>query len=207
MKFFNSAAEANKGPIAEALRRYLGAKKDKPLLLEIASGSGQHVVHFAREFPFIRFQPSECTEPEINSIRAYVKESGLENILDPLTIDITTPHGAWSNSQFKENSVDYIICINMIHITPLTCTEWLFKNAGSVLKHQGTLFTYGPYAFNGVLTPESNRKFDNSLKSRNSKWGVRDVELLKSFANNNSLQFVTSHALPANNHLLAWTKI
>ncbi len=134
------------------------------------------------------------------------------NILDPIFVDISQDFHQ-QESKFKgqplkncENTFNYMLNINMIHISPFRCTEGLFKNASKLLKSQGFLFTYGPYSENHVITPESNVSFDRSLRQRNPEWGIRDVLDLKKLAEENSIELVKIYNLPANNKLLVWKK-
>lgn len=208
-KRLSPAAERNKEPILDVLKQYINSEKTKEEesnLLEIASGTGQHVVHFARHFPEIQFQPSEYEESLRRSIAAYISESGLKNVRDPIIIDIRTPYTSWASGAFKENSVSYVVNINMVHITEIDCTEHLFKNVPKILKPGGIFFMYGPFAFNGVITPESNVRFDKSLRQENPGWGLRDVEYLKVLGAQQGLELIATHALPANNHVLVWKK-
>ncbi|KAL7286359.1 hypothetical protein TKK_0019315 [Trichogramma kaykai] len=202
-KMIYPAADRNKEPILSVLQRYIRRVPDQSLL-EISSGSGQHVAHFAPHFPQVTFYPSEIENHLLESIAAHTY--GLMNVAQPMLIDITTDYRTWS-ARFKENSLDYIYNANMIHISPFKCTEGLFRNAGQLLKNNGILFTYGPYAINGVLTPESNVRFDQNLKSQNPEWGVRDLEDIKKLALNNGIQLKQMIDMPANNKTLIWQKV
>lgn len=137
-------------------------------------------------------------------IKAYIKKSPMNNINEPLNIDVTTPNEKWG---LKTRIFDYMLNINMIHISRFACTENLFKNAGILLKPSGVLFTYGPYARNGVLEPESNVNFDKMLKRQNAEWGVRDIEVLKGLAEKNGLKLNDVHDMPSNNKCLIWEKL
>jgi SAM-dependent methyltransferase len=138
-------------------------------------------------------------------------EYTLHNVKDPVFLDITgtvgNPQGGDFLSTSSPASYDMIYNANMIHISPYACTEGLFRNAGLLLKPGGLLVTYGPYAFDGVLTPESNVRFDAGLKSSNPDWGVRDVELqLKPLAQRHGLKLELIFDMPANNKTLVWVK-
>ncbi|KAJ8895409.1 hypothetical protein PR048_000741 [Dryococelus australis] len=212
-KHCNPAAERNKEPILEVLKRHIvppPMSKDGPsaFCLEISSGSGQHIVHFARQFPSILWQPSEYDTRDLGSIIAYVQESGLSNVLPPLVIDVRDDFSEWGGSgRFKENSLDFIININMMHIAPFTCAQGLFLNCGKALKPGSILFTYGPYALNCKITPESNIRFDAMLRRENPEWGLRDIHKdLVPLAVQNDLHLVEIVDLPANNKVLVWKK-
>ena len=202
-KLIYPAADRNKDPILSVLQRYIRRGAGQ-ILLEISSGSGQHVAHFAPYFPQVMFYPSEIEPHLLESISAHAH--GLMNVAQPIHINIKTDYRNWTGG-FKENSIDYIYNANMIHISPFECTEGLFKNSGQLLKNNGILFTYGPYAFNGVLSPESNVRFDQNLKSQNPEWGVRDVEDLKKLATNSGIQLREIIDMPANNKTLIWQKV
>lgn len=170
MRLKNPSADRNCQPILDCLYKILD-RSQQGRLLEISSGTGQHVGHIAPHFQNITFYPSEYETSMFSSIRAFTESQ--RNVELPMTIDIRRPFGKWNwltvNLQPTQVSgtFDYILNINMIHITPWECTEGLFKNASGLLKHNGVLCTYGPYASNGVLIPESNVNFDQYLRSTN----------------------------------------
>lgn len=105
-----------------------------------------------------------------------------------------------------KQSMDFILNINMIHISPFICTERLFYNASQVLKRGGLLFTYGPYAFHGKISPESNVHFNSMLQSQNPQWGLRDIDQLTTLAASSGMHLLEGVPLPANNHFLVWKK-
>lgn len=205
LKQQNPSANRNQKPILDVLLKILDKTSSNLKLLEISSGTGQHSAFFANHFPNITFQPSEYDESMLTSIQAYALDSKYKNILNPIIIDISKDYNLW-NIKFNENNFDYILNINMIHITPWKCTEGLFYNAGKLLKNHGFLITYGPYAINGILTPDSNVRFNNMLKNQNPEWGVRDIQDLKILAQKNSIKFVEMYDMPANNKILLWQK-
>jgi len=209
-KVFAPSADRNKDPILSVLQKYFAAANEistKELHgLEISSGSGQHVVHFAKHLPFVTFQPSELKDYSLPSIEEYILESGLTNVLSPLVIDVTKPIGEW-NLAYKE--FDLILNINMIHISPWSCTLALFERASELLsrKPSSALITYGPYAVNGVITPESNVLFDQSLRDRNELWGLRDIADLEKVASVNGFHLHAIEEMPSNNKMLIWKRI
>ncbi|XP_058794132.1 methyltransferase-like 26 isoform X2 [Phymastichus coffea] len=202
-KLIYPAADRNKEPILSVLHQYI-RRGSEQRLLEISSGSGQHVAHFAPYFPQVTFYPSECEPHLLESIAAHAH--GLSNVAEPVHIDITTDYRTWPGDIFRENSFDYIYSANLMHIAPFRCSEGLFRNAGQILKSDGILFTYGPYAVSGKLWPESNVRFDQNLKSQNPEWGVRDIEDLKKLAAMNGIQLFETIEMPANNKTLIWQK-
>lgn len=172
-------------------------------VLEIASGTGQHICYFAEHFPNLSFQPSECDETLLPSIRAHIEDVRTQNVHEPVRIDVRTPCAAWNIA----HDYDYIINTNMMHISPPDCTDALFRNAAAgVLKPGGILVTYGPYARDGVIAPQSNVDFDRSLRQRNPLWGLRDVRDLESLAGSVGVRLIAVHPMPANNHCLIWQK-
>ncbi|XP_076382360.1 methyltransferase-like 26 [Megalopta genalis] len=202
-KLVYPAANRNKDPILSVLQKYIQYSQDQ-IFLEISSGSGQHIAHFAPYFPQVTFYPSEYEPRLLHSISSYANE--FKNIKQPLRIDITTNFRNWGNGSFTENSIDYIYNANMMHISPYECTIGLFKNAGKLLKDNGFLFTYGPYAVDGQITPESNVNFDKSLKFQDPDWGLRDIRDLKKLAEENNIKLIDIFDMPANNKTIIWKK-
>lgn len=202
-KLIYPAADRNKDPIISVLRQFI-QRGTNQTFLEIASGSGQHVAHFAPHFPHITFYPSEYEPRLLESIAAYA--NGFSNIKDPIQIDVTSDFRTWGQGMFKESSVDYIYNANMIHISPYQCSIGLFRNAGKLLKPDGFLFTYGPYAIDGKITPESNVNFDKSLKLQNESWGLRDLKDLIKLAMENGIKMIQIFDMPANNKTVIWKK-
>lgn len=204
-KLFAPSADRNKDPILSVLKKYLDVTESNQQLqhgLEISSGSGQHIVHFAKHLHFIIFQPSELNASSLPSIQEYISESGLTNILQPLVIDVTQPTQNWN---LPQKEFDFMININMIHISPWECTLSLFERASELLrKPSGILITYGPYAVNGIISPESNVQFDQSLRDRNELWGLRDIADLEKVAHKNNLSLVAVEEMPSNNKMLIW---
>ncbi|XP_034043889.1 methyltransferase-like 26 [Thalassophryne amazonica] len=198
-----AAADRNKEPILTVLRESL--RTDRNLqALEISSGTGQHVVHFAQALPNVIWQPSEFDRSSLNSIEAYRRRYRLSNVKPPIHLDASQSYHHWGG--IEPESLDLVVNINMMHISPLACTEGLFRGSGVVLKPQGLLLTYGPYAVNGQISPQSNIDFDYSLRQRNPDWGLRDVSLLRSMAQTNSLFLEKIVDMPANNKCLLFRK-
>lgn len=194
VKAIAPAAERNKDPILEVLRRVLPARGRA---LEIASGSGQHVVHFAAGLADWSFIPSDPSAEARASIEAHRLDSGLSNIEPVRAIDVGTNDWAMP--------VDAVLCINMIHISPWESSVALMSNMPVCLSEGGVLFLYGPYAFGGKMVP-SNAAFDESLRSRDPRWGVRDVEDLKRLGTEHRLELKEIVPMPANNHCLLFVR-
>ena len=183
------AVARNRDPILAVLRRVLPARG---LVLEIASGTGEHAVHFAAGLPGVIWQPTDPDAVALRSIAAWRETARLPNVLGPIQLDVTAP--TWPVQQ-----ADAMVCINMIHISPWRAAEALMSGAERVLASGGVLFLYGPYKEGGVHTASSNEAFDISLRARNPAWGVRDLEDVKALAARQGLEFVERIAMPANN--------
>jgi hypothetical protein len=196
MKLTWPAPERNKGPILEVLKRVL---PEHGTLLELASGSGQHVVHFARNFPEITFLPSDIIDENLASIRAWIDESGLTNVLPPRRIDVTS-------SDFDIEPVDAIYNANMVHISPWSCAIGLFAGAARYLAEAGSVVLYGPFRIGGEHSAPSNAEFDADLRSRDASWGVRDFEAIVTLAENVGLRLRERVAMPANNQTLVFVR-
>lgn len=197
MKRNAPAAERNADPILAVLRRAL---PERGLVLEIASGTGQHAVHMARALPAIQWQPTDPDPSALASIAAWVAEAGLPNLRPPLALDVTAP--VWPVAR-----ADAIVCINMLHITPWTAAEALFAGAARTLPPGGLLYTYGPYRFHGQFTAPSNAAFDADLRARDPAWGVRDVDDLTTLATTTGLHLEQTVPMPANNHSLLFRRL
>jgi len=190
------SAERNKQPILEVLARVL---PPRGLVLEIGSGTGQHVAHFAKALTAHTFQPSEMDVARHASIEAWVAADRLPNVRPPLAIDLTTR--PWPLA-----AADAVVCINVIHISPWEATLGLMAGAARILPVGGVLVTYGPYLRGGEHTAPSNEAFDASLRARNPGWGVRDVDALVEVASEEGLALEEVVPMPANNFTLVWRK-
>ena len=193
---FAPATERNRDPIAEVLGGVLPARGR---VLEVASGTGEHVVHFAARFPEIVWQPSDPDPGALASIAAWKAEAGLANVLEPIRLDAAEP---WPAVE-----ADAILCINMVHISPWAATEGLMRGAAAVLKPGAPLILYGPYRRAGVPTAPSNEAFDASLKARDPQWGLRQVEDVEAEALRNHLHLERVVEMPANNLTLVFRRV
>jgi hypothetical protein len=189
------APERNKQPIADVLKTVLPAHG---LLLEIASGTGQHALHFAAELPGWTLQPSDCEPEHLETLRRRVALAQHPRVLAPLVLDVTAEPPACAPAA--------IFCANMLHIAPWQACAGLFDVAARLLPPAGPLVTYGPYAVAGRHSAESNARFDASLRERNPDWGVRDLDAVREVARARGFTLETTHAMPANNLLLVWRR-
>lgn len=183
------AALRNRDPILDVLRLHL---PPKGLVVEMASGSGEHVVHFARHLPGLVFQPSDPDEDARASIDAWVEGAGLANVKPALDLDVTRRPWPFVNAAA-------ILCINMVHISPWPATEALVAGAARHLAANGILYLYGPYKRDGAHTAPSNEAFDQSLRARDPAWGVRDLETVMSLATAAGFAEPSIVPMPANN--------
>ena len=179
----------NADPIAEVLKDVLPARG---LVLEVASGTGEHVLHFAREFPKLLWQPSDPEPAALRSIEAWRAESGLFNLLPPVSLDVRA-------AQWPVAEADAILCINMVHISAWAATQGLMRGAGRLLAPGAPLYLYGAYRQAGVETAPSNEAFDESLKARDPEWGLRNLEEVVAEGQAHGLALESVTPMPANN--------
>jgi len=172
--------------------------------LEVGSGTGQHVVHFAREAPGITWWPSDLNEQHLKSIDAWRAHSKLANLRAPLRIDLSDP--AWWSRMQEQGPRDLLalFCANVIHIAPWNVAEGLFAGAGRALRADGRLFLYGPFKRDGQHTALSNAVFDTSLREGNPEWGVRDIVDVEKLARSASLALLETVEMPANNMIMVF---
>ena len=188
-RLVSPSAERNKGPIAEVLKQVL---PDRGLVLEIGSGTGQHVVHFAREAPHLTWQPSECDAECLQSIALWLAAEGPANVLAPLRLDV-------GDQPWPIASAAAVVSLNMIHIAPWDAGMALIRGAAAVLGPGAMLFLYGPFRRGGEHTSPSNEAFDRQLRAQNPAWGVRDLEEVARYAAAHGFGPPEIHDMPANN--------
>ncbi len=163
------------------------------LVLEIASGAGEHAVHMARALPGLTWRPSDPDPRARASIEAWRTASGLANLLEPLDIDAAQPI-AWPPVQ-----AEAVVCINMVPISPWAATQGLLQGAGQALVPGGLLYLYGPYRERGVEIAPTNAMFDADLKARDPAWGLRALDAVAALAAEHGLDLAERIAMPANN--------
>lgn len=194
MKRHAPAALRNRGPILEVIRDLLPTSGT---VLEIASGSGEHVIFFAEHLPGLHWQPSDVDPTALASVDAHVAESGLGNVNAALRIDV-------QELSWPLQAADALICSNMIHISPWASCEGLVAGASRLLSSGAPLILYGPYRFDGAFTAPSNEAFDQSLRQRDPRWGVRDLGDVTELAERAGFDRGPVHAMPANNHVVVF---
>ena len=190
------AALRNRQPIAEVLRDWLPATG---LVLEIASGTGEHAVHFAREFPQLEWQPSDIHPDALDSIREWRAHSRLANVREPLVLDA-------SASDWPIDRADAVLSINMVHISPWSSALGLIAGASRLLPEGAPLILYGPWLKDDVVTVPSNVAFDADLRHRDPEWGLRRVEDFAGAASERGFELAQVRPMPANNMMLLLRK-
>jgi SAM-dependent methyltransferase len=192
------AVARNRAAILDVLRPHL---PPRGLVLEVASGSGEHTAHFAEALPHLTFQPSDPDPDARASIDAWAE--GLANVRPALTLDAAAE--GWPIER-----ADTVVCINMIHISPWAAAIGLIRGAARLLPPDGTLFLYGPYFRPGVTTAPSNLAFDSDLRARNPAWGLRDLDAVAALAAAHGFAAPQIIEMPANNlslvfHATSWS--
>ena len=189
MKRHAPATARNRQPILDVLRPRLPAQG---LVLEIASGSGEHVVHFAEALPDLVFQPSDPSAEARASIDDWVQTEGLANVRPAVALDAALE--SWPIER-----ADAVLCCNMIHIAPWTAAVGLVAGANRILPDHGLLYLYGPFRRDGQHTAPSNEAFDRDLRRRNPAWGIRDLEAVSELAAAEGFAAPEVVEMPANN--------
>lgn len=181
------ATARNRAPILDVLRPHL---PPRGLVLEVASGSGEHTAHFAQALPGLTFQPSDPDPAARASIDAWAED--FTNVRPAMTLDAAA-------EQWPVEQADAVVCINMIHIAPWQAAIGLIRGAARVLPPNGTLFLYGPYFRPGVATAQGNIAFDRDLRARNADWGLRNLDAVTALARDHGFSPPHVVEMPANN--------
>jgi SAM-dependent methyltransferase len=195
-RWFTASAERNKGPILEILGRVL---PQPGLVLEVGSGTGQHVAHFARALPRLTWQPSDPDSDFRKSVAQWIATERLENVSAPIDLDVL-------GRPWPIPRADAILCINMIHVAPWAATEALLGGASELLPDDGVLFLYGPYRRHGGHTAPSNAAFDAQLRAQDPAWGLRDLEAVAELAGGSGFELAEVVDMPANNFSVVFRK-
>jgi hypothetical protein len=200
-----AAFHGNHRAIRAVLQPFLAGKSGD--VVETGSGTGQHVVDFARHIPEVTWWPSDLNEQHLKSIAAWRAHAGLANIRPPLQIDLSDPK--WCAEMYNGSgpaNLLAVFCANVIHIAPWRVAEGLFAGAGRYLPTGARLFLYGPFKRGGKHTAPSNAAFDKSLRDQNAGWGVRDIDDLRKLGASAGLKLVESVEMPANNLTLVFER-
>ena len=195
MKPYSEACEKNQSAILEVLQSALSRQHH---VLEIASGTGQHAVHFGRALPHLTWQTSELPHNHAG-IRAWLDEAALPNVLPPVALDVTDAH-------WPAGVVDAVFNANTVHIVSESEVERMFAGIARTLSAGGILCLYGPFNYHKKFTSESNARFDVWLKSRNPESGIRDFEAIDQLAKTHGLRLLQDVAMPSNNRTLVWQR-
>jgi len=195
-KWFTSSAERNKDPILAVLARVLPRRG---VVLEIASGTGQHVIHFAKALSSLTWQPSDADADLRKSIGLRIEQEHLANANTPLDLDVT-------RLPWPIQAAEAVVCINLIHVAPWSATQALFDGARALLPVRHVLFLYGPYRRFGQHTSESNERFDADLRAHNPEWGLRDLEAVSEVALARGFALAEVVEMPANNFSLVFKR-
>jgi SAM-dependent methyltransferase len=191
-----SSAERNRRPILKVLERVL---PKTGLVLEIASGTGQHVVHFAQALKGLSWQPTDMDAGCRRSISGWLATAELANVRQPLDLDVRA-------LPWRVRTLDAIVCLNLIHIAPWSVATALFAGAGLALRETGLLYLYGPYSVQGRHTAPSNAAFDSALRAENPEWGVRDLKEVESLAKDQGFDLAETIEMPSNNFSVLFRK-
>jgi len=194
-KPFAPSCERNRDPIRDVLKRVLTGSG---LLLEVGSGTGQHAAYLAKDFPAYKWQPTDLPE-NLEVINAWAVESDTDNILPALALDLR-------KHDWPVESADAILCINTIHIVSWRLVENLFRGAGKVLKPGRVMYVYGPFEYSDHPLEPTNAEFNEWLKMRDPKSGIRKFEDVNRLAQENGLVLEGDEAMPANNRSIWWRK-
>lgn len=194
-KPFASSSEENKAVILQTIQSLLS---DKNSVLEIASGTGQHAVYFAKNLPHLQWQTSDLIESHVG-IQQWLAEAKLENVLPPIALNVST-------DSWPKQTYDAVFSANSFHIMNQQNVEDLFSQISSILNPTGLVIIYGPFNYNGAFTSESNQRFDLWLKGNNPESGIKDFEWCNQLASRAGLQLIHDFEMPQNNRILCWQK-
>ena len=189
LRFYFPHVARNREAILQVLRRVL---PPQGLVLEVASGGGEHAAYFAERLRSLIWQPSDLDPRSLASIAAHRTAADAPNLLAPVCLDATS-------EQWPVESADALVCINMIHIAPWVVSEGLMAGARRVLRMGGVIYLYGPYKIDGRHTAQSNKEFDAWLRTQNAQWGVRDFADMADLAARNDFVLIETVPMPANN--------
>ena len=179
----------NREPILAVLKRLLPARA---LVLEIASGSGEHAAFFAKALPSVSWLPTDIDAKALASIAAFRGDAGVPNLLAPVRLDVTS-------ESWPVKRVNAVVCNNMVHISPWAASQGLMAGAARSLRPGGVLYLYGPYKIDGRHTAPSNQEFDAYLRQQDAEWGIRDLGEMRELGARHKLTLTETVPMPANN--------
>ncbi|WP_115025226.1 DUF938 domain-containing protein [Synechococcus sp. UW69] len=194
-RLFFPATERNRRPIGDLLSQLLPAAG---AVLELASGSGEHAVCFQQRFTNLLWQASDPDPDHRASIDAWIRHQGLSNVM-PAALNLDVEERPWPLPQTIGASLNAVVCINLLHISPANCTNAVLEESAVLLPSGAPLIIYGPFMRNGAHTSASNAAFDRSLRERNNQWGLREVSLVTSLAASAGFKTDDVVPMPANN--------
>ncbi len=205
LRQYAPATERNRQPILEVLKRILPSAGT---VLEISSGTGEHITFFAEQMPHLQWLPSEPQALGRQSIQAWGETTGATNlVLPPLDLDVSSQPWPVEAGALAEPIISAIVNINMIHIAPWEMCDRLMAGAERILPTGGVLYLYGPYKRGGQHTAPSNEAFDQTLRDRDFNWGIRDLEAVIDTAQRHQLQLKEIVEMPANNLSVVYEKL
>jgi len=197
MKPYSAACDQNRDPILAVLKELLGTLiETNPTILEVGTGTGQHAVYFGKALPQVVWQCSDQQQYH-SGIQAWLDEAQLSNVLPPLSLNVS--EDSWPNTQY-----DLLYSANVMHIMHWQNVVDLFAKGAQCIKPGGLMVCYGPFNYGGQYTSPSNAQFDQSLRMRDPKSGIRNFEDLQKLADEADLNFIRDYEMPANNRILVW---
>ena len=202
-RLFFPATERNRRPIGDLLSQLLPAAG---AVLELASGSGEHAVCFQQRFTNLLWQASDPNPDHRASINAWIQHQGLSQVM-PAALNLDVEHRPWPLPQNLQGAVDAVVCINLLHISPASCTEAVLEESALMLPSGAPLIIYGPFMRNGAHTSASNAAFDQSLRERNDQWGLRELNQVTAIAAKAGFKIDDVVSMPANNLTLVLQRV
>ena len=201
-RLFFPATERNRGPIGDLLKQLLPGSG---AVLELASGSGEHAVCFQQRFPHLHWQASDPDPDHRASINAWIQHQGLGQVM-PAALNLDVEHRRWPLPRNLQGAVKAVVCINLLHISPASCTDAVLEESALLLPGGAPLIVYGPFMRNGAHTSASNAAFDQSLRERNHQWGLRELNQVTAIAAKAGFNTENVLSMPANNLTLVFQR-
>jgi len=202
-RLYFPATERNRDPIGNLLSLLLPRSGT---VLELASGSGEHAVCFQQRFPHLRWQASDPDPDHRASINAWIQHQGLSQVM-PAALNLDVEHRPWPLPQNLQGAVNAVVCINLLHISPASCTDAVLEESALLLPSGAPLIIYGPFMRDGSHTSASNAAFDASLRQRNPQWGLRELNQVAAIATKAGFKLDDVVSMPANNLTLVLRRL